>query len=319
MNIVKCGLKPKKLKNIDVFVKNWRPVEGWLIEDKNNTFVLPINHSTLGQKFYDSYKTSVKRSFFYLLGAMLFVAVVFIFKPISNAAEHILFFSLLFTYAIFDMSLSISSIENCREKTEFLFDLNKSFIGLFVIFLPFFVLIGLVQFYSSEQLGSLESLVKTVGNYYPEIDITSIWRFFTGPLIHADTKHLTINAILTVIFASMMPLSRKTLIFVLFYMGAVGSHVVTFLIALLSNSSFDALLGGSGGAYALLAFTISFYFHKKYFYVAFSLVSFVLLTEFSINLFSSDTSFSAHSSGFTIGVITYFVVNIGRKSHWNSH
>jgi len=317
MNIVKSGTEPKQLENLELFINKWRPVEGWLIEDKNNTFVLPINHSTLGQEFYNSYKASVKRSLIYLFGAMLIVVAVFIYKPNVNTAENILFFSLLFAYAFWDMGLSIRSLDNCREKTEFLFNLNKSFISVFTVFLPFFVLIGIVQFYSSKQLGSLELLVETVGNYYPEIDINSIWRFFTGPLIHADTKHLAINTILTIIFASMLPVSKKALIFILFYIGAVGSHVVTFLTATFYQSSFDALLGVSGGAYSLLAFTINFYLHQKNFYVAFSLFAFVALTELSVNLFSSDTSFSAHISGFIFGLVAYFLVNVKKNSHFN--
>ncbi|WP_370316376.1 rhomboid family intramembrane serine protease [Pseudoalteromonas sp.] len=307
MNIRKYGKKPKKIVEKELFIKNWRPIEGWLIEDKNNTFVLPINHSTLGEKFFNSYKTSVKRSFLYLFLTALLVFAVLTFTSISQPVEHIIFFSMLFIFSSFDMGLSIKTFQNCKQKVEFLFEIHKSFKNTCLFFAPFFLLIWLIQLYASDKLGGLEPLVILFGNYYPEIDICSVWRFVIGPLLHGDINHWLINSVLTIIFASMLPTTKNILVFCLFYLGAVVSHITTFAIHSLYNTPFDSLLGVSGGAYTLLAYTISYYFHKKYLNVALSLFVLVIFTEISVSILSNNTSHSAHLSGLVIGFLAYAI------------
>lgn len=209
MNIMRHGTTPKVLENLEPFIKNWRPIDGWLIQDENDNFVLPTHHSTLGRKFYKSYKNSVKRSLTFLLLAVLLICVVFIFKPMTQTIEHIALFGMLLIFVTIDMGLSIKSLDNCKQKVEFLFDLQKSFKIVFLIFAPFFFLILLSQLYLSELLGGFEPLVISYGNYYPEIDIGSLWRFVLGPLLHGDINHWLINAVLTILFATMVPITKR--------------------------------------------------------------------------------------------------------------
>ncbi|MDO6427506.1 rhomboid family intramembrane serine protease [Thalassotalea sp. 1_MG-2023] len=305
MLVGQYGKRPKKLKNLEVFIKGWRPIEGWMIQDENKEFVLPTHHSILGKKFYKAYKYSTQRSFVFLLISMLLICAALIFRPTTLIVQHISLFMMLLLVISIDMWLSIKSLNSCKQKVEFLFEIQKSFKGVFLLFIPFFCITLLLQFYFSDQLGSFEAFVMYYGNYYPEIDLSSFWRFLIGPLLHGDINHWLVNIVLTILFASMMPKVNKFFIFYVFYIGAVGSHIVTFFVHKLFNTPFDALLGASGGAYTLIAVTICQLFQKKHSNVALSLVALVIFIELSVSLLPNNVSHSAHLSGFSLGILLY--------------
>ncbi|MDP2562167.1 rhomboid family intramembrane serine protease [Psychrobium sp. 1_MG-2023] len=305
MNVKRYNTTPQKLESVELFIKEWRPIEGWLIQDDNGSFVLPTHHSTLGNSFFKSYKNSVKKSFILLLFTMLLVSFVFLFRDITQPTAHITLFVMLLSIALMDMGLSTKSIDNCKQKVEFLFELKKSFPSVLLTFAPFLIFIILTQFYLSRLLGDFETLVISFGNYYPEIGISSLWRFLLGPLFHSDIQHWLVNTILTILIASMVPMRKTLLTFYVFYVGAVGSHVVTFSVNHFYHTPFDALLGLSGGAYTLLAYAISYYYEKKYFNIIISLLSILAFSELSLSILSNDASHSAHLSGFLIGIFIY--------------
>jgi hypothetical protein len=305
MYIQRTGKSPQKLSNLALFIKSWRPIEGWYILEPNGNYSLPTHHSQLGKRFYTYYKRSVVRSLYVLLLAALLMVGIFVTSPNWYVAKHAALLAGLLIFAAMDRVLSINSYENCKQKIEFLYDLQRAFQHLGVVYIPFFVVIIVIQWGASTFLGGYEALVIHYGTYYPSIELDSLWRFAIGPLIHADIKHWLVNAILTLLFASMAPILWRRVSFGLCLGGAIVSHVAAFITQPMMSISYDAIVGISGGAYALLAYAFSYYCGKGYFNIAFSLLTLFVFSELSVTIIANHTSHAAHISGFIVGIITY--------------
>lgn len=307
MYIQRAGKSPQKLSNLALFIRKWRPIEGWYILDQNGHYALPTHHSRLGKRFYTYYKRSVMQSLFVLMLAALLMGVILVTHPHLYTVKHAALLVGLLSIAAIDRVFSINSHENCKHKIEFLYHLQHFFKQVSIAYTSFFSVIIVTQWMVSAFLGGFEALVINYGTYYPLIELDSLWRFAIGPLIHADTKHCLVNAILTLLFASMVPITLKRASFGLFLGGAIVSHVATFITHSIVPTSYDALVGLSGGSYALLAYAFSYYCYKRYLNVAFSLLTLFVFSELSVTIIANNASHIAHISGFIVGLITYAV------------
>lgn len=293
----------QKIVNTRLFVNAWRPIDGWLVQELDKTFVLPTHHSKLSLLFYNAYKARVLKSAVYLILSIISICVFFIYRATLPPNEYIIFFSMLFALAFIDLKLSVITINSCKQKTELLFTLKTAYMSRLLLFGPFFCFILLSQFILTEYLGSFEALIISLGNYYPKIEFSSLWRFVVGPIFHGDFNHWLINAVLTTLFSAMVPTNSKKKLFLIFVFGAVGSHIFTFIIHQLFSTPFDALVGASGGVYALLAYAIAYYCVRKHLYVVTSLLMLTIFIEYSVDIISSDISHAAHFSGLLIGLV----------------
>jgi len=305
MIVYKKGNVTKKTKDCTALIMRWRPIDGCLIEEQDGSFVLPTHHSEHGNCFYHSFKRATIRNVVLLLLLMLMTPVIFVVEPELQHIEVIVFFALLFAYAVIDMWLSVKSYEGCKQKAEFLFNLQTVFKKNAALFISVFASMASLQWYLSLKLGGFDALIVNYGNYYPEVDSHSYWRFLLGPLWHGDMQHGAVNATLTIIFASMIPANKHSITVALFSCGAVGSHIVVFLAQQIYPNDFDALLGASGGAYALVSYAFCCFCHKRHFNTAISLILLMVLSELSVSLLSNDASHTAHISGALIGAVIF--------------
>lgn len=312
MNVFKVGEKIKEVESLNLFIRKWRPIDGWLIQDQNGVFVLPSHHSLISQDIYRQYRKNLLRNFLILCLTTTFICTYFYFTEPQFLSQKTFAFSLLPITAALGMFFSVNSFESFQNKSEALFNFQRHFKDRFKVFVPFYIAIGVAQFWSYHYLGGFEELVIRYGNYYPSIEIETSWRFVTGSIIHADFKHLLLNMVITVLFASTLSFSKSRYAYILFMFGAVASHAITSFASLhLYIGQSDALVGLSGGAYTLLAFSICYYlFKKKHLNIAFQFVLLIVYGEISSALLSNNSSHTAHIGGFIVGVICYFTL------HW---
>lgn len=302
MKIKKNEGIPVKIHDLDTFIKNWRPIDGWMISD-NNQYVLPTHHSELGNIFYSSYRKKVKASLIAIAFCLLSVILLLAFKPVENNQAFIMVFSLILLFSICDGVLSVRNIESCRQKTEFLFNFKSTSElhspPLALLMCAMYSIQWLLEFY----FGSLESLVIFVGNYYPEITFFSSWRFITGSFLHGDLQHWILNTLLAILFASTIPRTKLLKIGSILILGAAISHCTTYFYHLAYDSSFDCLLGISGGVFALLAYSIIAHLRQNAKSTAATLFGIMVLSEVSLALLTDNSSHTAHISGFLFGII----------------
>lgn len=302
MKIMHHNSSPIDIYNDEEFIKKWRPSEGWLVADGDD-FVLPIHHSTLTQPFYQSYCRRAKLEIIALLTFIVLMLSFQAIKPTPAFWLHFIVIGALVLFAIIDRKTSALTLKNCRQKVEFLFNVKLVAKKIIIAFIPLFASLLFLQSWLTHHYNGFDNFVMQVGNYYPKINFDSSWRFISGPFIHADTQHLIINATLTLLFASMIPQVTVRKAFFLLASGAFFSHFFTFVFAQLFNSSFDALLGISGGSFTLLAYACACYFRIKHTHTAISLFTIFIISELSLGLLSSNTSHTAHFSGFSFGVL----------------
>lgn len=302
MKVMQPGGVTLDIKDVDGFVKKWRPIDGWLIADHSG-FVLPTHHGVLGHKFYASFRRKARIDVVILLACTFLVSVLFQVSNIDDSLKYIVIFDLLFLLAVVDRVLSILSLKCCKQKVTFIYAFKRAFKKLAGIFVFFFFGIFLLQYYLTDYFGSFENLVMVAGNYYPNIELMSSWRFLTGPFIHQDTQHWALNGTLTLLFASFIPQGKKRHLFFLLFVGAVFSHWVTYVVHCFWHTSFDSLVGMSGGAFTLLAYAITYYVRLRHFNTVFTLLGIFVLGEFSADLIAINTSHLAHFTGFVIGIL----------------
>lgn len=292
---------PITVDNIDSLIKKWRPADGWLIAD-GNQFVLPTHHRVFGQQFYKAYCRKAKVDIAILLVCNFLILICFTVMPVAASAIHILLFTVLLILAAVDKYLSTKSVDKCKQKVAFLFNVKCAFNKVLTVFAPFFTALFILQAALPSYYDGFENLVKAVGNYYPSISLMSSWRFLTGPIIHADFQHLILNAVLTVLFACAIPQSTRSNLLSLFVLGAVLSHFLTYTVNLIFHTPFDALLGISGGSFTLLAYAIASYWRLKQIHTAVALFAIFAYCEISLGLLSTNASHAAHISGFVVGI-----------------
>ncbi len=315
MEIKKNGGIPVKIHDLDTFIKNWRPIDGWLISDKNQ-YVLPTHHSAHGRIFYSSYCKKVKTNLMAIVSCLLSVILLLVFKPVENNQALIVVFSLLLLFSICDGILSVWSINSCRQKIEFLFNFKSTSElhgpPLALLMCVMYSIQWLLEVY----YGSQESLIISVGNYYPEIDIFSSWRFITGAFLHGDLQHWILNTLLAILFASTIPKTKLFKTVLILILGAATSHCITYFYHLASDSSFDCLLGISGGVFALLAYSVIAHLRQNAKSTALTLFAIMVLSELSLALLTDNSSHTAHISGFLFG-ITIALLNYSKPHRSN--
>ncbi|MEG3767122.1 rhomboid family intramembrane serine protease [Alteromonas sp. 14N.309.X.WAT.G.H12] len=314
-----------EITDLTTFIKKWRPIDAWLVEDSDGQFVLPPYHSTIGGDIFAAYRqTTIKNYGLFLLALMVICGYFFLIEPKANINQLLVYISLFFIVSI-DALLNILTLKHCQHRAEFCFNLHQSFRKNLLIYLPLFFIIGALQYLGCQLLGSTENVIITLGNYYPAIEVSSIWRFIIGPFIHLDIKHWLLNLTATLLFVSSIPslasspstarnITTPKQLFGIFILGAIFSHIVTYAV----NTSIylgiatknDALVGVSGGSYGILAYAICYYsFAKKQFNIVFSLLGLAVFTLISPYLLQhSITSHTAHISGFIFGLLSYGLV-----------
>ncbi|MDC8832049.1 rhomboid family intramembrane serine protease [Alteromonas gilva] len=301
MRIMQPGSSPVDIKNDAQFIKKWRPLEGWLVADGDD-FVLPTHHPVFARQFYASYCRKAHRDIIVTIIFFVLILSLLVTKPVEASSMYLVVFGLLFLFAVIDKKMSTMSLHNCQQKVEFLYNTKTAVKHMAVALLPCFIALFAVQVWMTHYFDGYENLIVHAGNYYPNVSLISSWRFITGPLIHADSQHLIINAVLSVLFASMIPRATRRNVLSLLIAGAVVSHFSTYLFAQYFHSSFDALLGISGGSFALLACAIICYLRMQRINTALSLLAIFVLSELSLGLLSNNVSHVAHLSGFLLGI-----------------
>jgi len=308
MRIKHPSSTPEYIKCPNTFIKKWRPIDGCLIEESNGDFVLPTHHSLIGEEIYNSHKQSMKKNYLWSLLICICICIYLNFTSSEVKFNQLLIYIILLFIITIDNFLNTLTIGNLKIRAEFCYQVNNSCRKTSIIFIPFFIFIILAQTYIATLVGGTEQVIINYGNYYPEISVSSLWRFLIGAFIHGDYTHWGINMIITILFSSIIPSIKVKNIFVLFIVSAIISHVITYIVDTNFNSLNDALCGVSGGSFALLAFSIChFSFEKKYFTIVFSLSTLVIFSTVSAMLLTNNTSHIAHLSGFILGGLYYLI------------
>lgn len=309
MRTIKPGGEPQIIDSVTRFIKGWRPVDAYLIEDKVGEFVIPTEHSRLGADFCVAYRHQSRKHALITCSLAFIASLLLYLEPsvIELGAGLALIFVLLFS--TLDSLLGGATNENCRARVEFCFYLNRAFKNNAKTFLPFFVAIYALQLGVTWFIGSTDALIIGLGNYFPNIQIDSIWRFLTGPWIHADIKHWIMNLLLTLMAAATIPTNKVSSLFGVFVIGAVGSHVIRYGMSFMMLSDTDALVGASGGTFALLGFSCMYrLIDKRQNCLVLTLAGFLICSAGAAALMTDNVSTIAHVSGFLLGVLCYPLV-----------
>ncbi len=207
-----------------------------------------------------------------------------------------------------DRRYSRMDLESAKEKQLFFEYANSHNPATLVVFMVLMVTAGFVQLVYQLKIGSFEDLVLAYGLYFETAESGEIWRFFVGPFIHSGLTHWLFNFILLVLIGRLLGLFEPRWSISLFLIGTWFSGFCAFL----SPWRLDALVGVSGGVYALFAgVAIAALKSREHYprrFPEFMLT--VGVTNIILGyLASPTTSNTAHIAGFLAGILFSLLVS----------
>jgi rhomboid protease GluP len=163
-----------------------------------------------------------------------------------------------------------------------------------------------------ETFSDKVSLVVSGQSIYQNVEL---WRLFTALFVHADFSHLTMNSLYFLVFGWLL---RS-------YFGSLYFPLLPLLIGVLSNAVtvyfYDprvSLIGASGMVYGMVALWLVLYMKFDVNIKA----SMRLVRAFGYTLimlipssYDPNTSYLAHTAGFSIGIVTGIMASPLAKLH----
>ncbi len=155
-----------------------------------------------------------------------------------------------------------------------------------------------------------------------------VYRWYTYSLLHANLEHLIMNCIVWVFYSTMVALdNNKFRVFLIQTLSILGGVFGCGWQIRITKANLT-LVGASGGIYGMLSCQIGnlivnwpeLDFFKRLVYTTFLISTTVSDIIFSVLMYSSTISYSAHIGGFIMGMFAggCLMHNI-RKLKWERH
>ncbi len=248
------------------------------------------------------------RVFFYILGLYLaiFVAMALALDQPQRFYKPIALMLLGLLYFYIEFHIALKPYTNISERALFYNwlleqnnrNLNFAFLALLVA--------GIGQFYFHRNIGNLETLVVDYGTYFPAIEEGEFWRYAVGPFVHSGSMHWIVNAFFLIYVIKMIgDLANKNLV-LLFFVSLPATAITVHVVSTLTSNPMEALVGVSGGIYFLFGWLLVITHKERHFFPAHFSTSLALIVAANLllpELLSYNSSFTAHISGFLLGII----------------
>jgi membrane associated rhomboid family serine protease len=222
-------------------------------------------------------------------------------KDFLNAAVAV------WLFVVIDTLLFLKSYTHFVQRIAFFHDIRTQALIRLNLVTGLCILTIALQFVLEYKLGGWDELVRVYGTYYIQIKQSNeFWRFILGPFIHSGFAHWIINSSLLLMFltiASKFTRLKATLF--VFILGNVLSHVMTYLLWTKNIGHSDAIVGFSGGVFAVMGVVLTSLIYNPCIAksIIVSLLLFILLCLGTPALIEGNTSHAAHVVGIITGII----------------
>ncbi|WP_440056860.1 rhomboid family intramembrane serine protease (plasmid) [Pseudoalteromonas sp. T1lg65] len=317
MKIKSAFGKISKINSKNMLLTDWKPIKAILIEDIDGTYVTPPEHSLLGESIFKSYKKSMCKIFLYLISVLLLTVILWssIFYSALESTVILGLGCVVFLVGL-DFYQATRVLSNTCNRARFFYSVIYDSKLIAIKFTVISTAVYFFQLFMQSRSGfnGLENLILLFGTYYPEISMETCWRFLIGPLIHLDFFHWVTNTCLATLFISVVFHLSKKICFILFFFGAILSHVGAYFLSFYNTNHIDAVAGMSGGVYALMTFSLFTMMKvKKNRSIALSILSIMVISTFGSLLSKYEVNYFAHVIGALVGGMAFIYILFENK------
>lgn len=177
-------------------------------------------------------------------------------------------------------------------------------------------LIGLYQVIAYLLAGGPSPLFRSLGFALPAFDSGQYWRVMTGPFLHYDVWHFSVNTALVLISGAALGIWLRPVSIIALLL--VSTPVTALLQMSVPDPSFELFAGISGGAYTLsgCAVTLVWIGWYKIPKALGGILAAILVLAISVHEVSSPRSATvAHLSGLALGIGVATLLSA--HGHWN--
>lgn len=295
------------LSNVEQSIRRWHPFDPLLVASPESIYFLPpVCVSPLSGRVHNSLLRRSKVSLYWVCFVSLMITLLWITDVGSQRyAPLVLAASAIVGYLYFDYHFICKNIENLSDRALFncwIYQEGGRFAATMVCIL---VVSGVTQALVSSRIGGLIPTVNLYGALFTDIKSGQYWRYLTGPFIHSGAVHWISNLAMVTIAAGLAgAMGRAWFLFLLFMTANV---VAIFLVGHeVSGSRPDALLGVSGGIFALFGWSVGITLMRRRILPAYLWVTILLFSLINIGLASmlvKKGSDVTHLSGFLVGLM----------------
>lgn len=314
---VKKGRKIYRGKDaVTKSISGWNPYSRVLVDNGAGRFLLPICLPQLGEGVAQSFLKRYRRNsiFFLSFGISLGVFCLLTGRGMGAPVVAVLLGALMMLESFYFMRTSDRLID--RAKFNYWVGYDSGIRNGFYASLIFSLLLISFQVVGTRLFGSTELLIKSLGLVFGDYRKGDWWRLILGAYIHSGGTHLISNIFSLILF---FPLAYR-------FVGRFNSLIVfisanmvapLLLFGEMESSSFDALVGISGGIFALAGSTwMKFVLDRKSFPLGVHLSFFAasaisIVASYFLNVKSAN---GVHVAAFLYGAVFLFIVDmIGRR------
>lgn len=246
------------------------------------------------------------RVIFYILGFYLFLtsALAVLSDTPAPYLRVLIFLTIGIAYFYAEYSLILRPYESISDRALFYFWMLRQRNIYLETGFWLFLGAGLFQLFYQARVGDLDSLVIEYGTYFKAIESGELWRYASGPFIHASLMHWMVNAFFLVYLIKMIGKLADARLLVIFLASLPLSAASVHFFS--DSFDLDGFVGISGGVYCLFGWLVATGIRHKNFFpanFAFSIGALAAVNLLLPALFNYNSSLLAHASGFAVGLL----------------